>query len=958
MNGVLRFALIFTLLTSCVFSPKSKRYPQAEMSSSTTIDGDGAVLLKYDSRYELGIQQFVKFIVFLDKDQIPKNIIFQNTNLFAFHSDYLLTRSEFSGWSRAQIDEVSLKSGPNRKMILGTVFSHYFDDPVLGNNVKTSFEIVSSELTDIKTVKSIHQLLANSSPEMLNSKYLAYLATGSFRNQILQQKDELAQEGIITLDLFKNKKRQVYVKGWTVGKVLMAKAQDLSQLIQDQKVNSQTILILDEAPREIPPVAGLIIAQPTAPSSHINLLAEMFQIPFTYDKDAFKSYQNVSDKLVYYRADSLQEVVVSLISENTHKRLWAVKVPKPLKFEINANQKPIVKVDQLKEEDVSAYGGKSTRLGLIRREVPEHTVSTALGIPIYYFRQFLNQGVMPNGQSLATFVDEKLKSITPQMSYSETVAILDVVRKAIKSTQIAPDLLNEIHLQLKAFFPNPSQRLKLRSSANVEDGQEFNGAGLYDSEGVWLTGAPVGKENDLEKGLNKVWRSIYSDRGYLARSAFGVSEQNAAMGVLVHEPFKNEIANGVSLYIPSTDQFTSDSLVITGFPGEDSTVTNPNGKDQPEVIKATKAFNGGWVMQTEQSSTLLPVGQTLMQHEEYSKLADIMQKIADKWPGGKPTAGLDFEWKLMQNGQQRHVVIKQVRPLPAKRKEQLKDGSNFFILGETLQELEIGYPESNAAFAQHFCPEKIAIEMPSMSEMDLQKSVMIPRVRFTLRNKKYEYMQVGATVQTHPNDKYTKFTLGFNLASDLSKEHRFFVTNLYKNSDFIYDKISTSISPGETDINPVKPFFQKIDSYSCVARSPQFLDVSSELNMEDLKISHTIKFKNGNEGAVQFEGFYKLQSGFDKTAHYIITKTVFTGFGLKKPATISVPRGAVYAGEHHNFGWGFSADLMASDMSKEDYAMFTKAYGRYMLLDFSDLQQVAWLKPNGKLSDKVKVTMD
>src|SRR5262249_56193461 len=59
------------------------------------------------------------------------------------------------------------------------------------------------------------------------------------------------------------------------------------------EIGSNEILVLDEVPIQLPPVAGIITSQPSTPLSHINLLAKGWGIPNVYIKNAqelFKQY--------------------------------------------------------------------------------------------------------------------------------------------------------------------------------------------------------------------------------------------------------------------------------------------------------------------------------------------------------------------------------------------------------------------------------------------------------------------------------------------------------------------------------------------------------------------------------------------------------------------------------------------------------------------------------------------
>lgn len=922
-----------------------------------TLDDDARTqLAKFDIRQEMNSIDYVKFVVFLDANQKPKSILFQNTNKFAFHSDYLLTRSEFQGWTRSKIDDISIKPGPNRRLLIGTLFSHNFDDPVMAAKFEFTFELVSQQLEPVATVSAVRKLISESSPKSMTAAKLGYLASGPQRSQILGQGPELAAAGIQTYDPYQSKTMQVYVQGWNVGTILIAKADELEHLLAQGQIRRDHILVLDKVPREIPPVAGLITAEPTASSSHVHLLAEMFGIPLIYQKNILEKAQDLNGKVVALKAGPHAIEYLQAIPQNIATRLAEAKKYPPVNIAADFSKTQIMPTTDLKESDLNAYGGKSVRMGLLRRTIPQNTASHAAAIPIYYFQRFLTEARGPNGASLAAYVQPRLQQLeTRQMNFGESISILQEIREAMHAAKIPAPLLNDIRAALVKQFPQPNQRLKLRSSSNVEDGAEFNGAGLYDSEGIWLSNPPPGKEDDFEKGLNKVWRSLYSDRGFLARQVFGIKESKAAMGILAHPPFKGEVANGVVIVKPKS-RFSAQLVTATGFPGEDSSVTNPNSSDLPEIMQIEQRGDGStWRTQLVQGCSQLPAGRTLMNNNErsdneYYELANLAMKVTKAFPGGIPSQGLDFEWKLMEEGSRRWVVLKQVRPLPKPRKDNYSDGSKFFFLGDRQQKYEIGYPEQNGAYGQFFCPEKLSVTMPSFSEQDLKKSLKLPLLEFELRGEKYSYQNLpvkALPVQDPAQENQFKFLVVAK--SKFSDFHEFtFEPNIFsstRTSSLLTDLKGTVGGP-KKELKVTEGIFPSVTNYSCAFGIYDFVP-SKALPPNYLNLT----YKVGATGKLTYEGVYQPLSGYDKTAHFIITKATLEGFS-QNPIVVDVIRGATYAAEHHNFSWGFALDVEAAKLSEAEKSQVYNTHGRFLLLG----EKAAWLK-NGRLGKMMDATL-
>lgn len=446
------------------------------------------------------------------------------------------------------------------------------------------------------------------------------------------------------------------------------------------------------------------------------------------------------------------------------------------------------------------------------------------------------------------------------------------------------------------------------------------------------------------------------------------------MGILVQETFKVELANGVSLWTPAAvNEWYWNSVKVIGFPGEESSVTNPTTPDQPEIVivRGNKDDSQNppgitWNADFEQRTNLLPVGQTIMTENFYVELAQLIDKVASQWPGGAPKSGLDFEWKLIVKNNQQQILIKQVRPLVKSKNDNLPDGAKIFVVGGFEEELEVNYVEDTSAFGQHFCPQKMTVTMPTFSDKDFSAPVIIPSLKLSLRDKDYEFKNVSAQGKTSKENGQLAYRLDMTVDTDVYKGLRVtFMSSTYQEEgSAVTDIYNASVMGSVKDLSQAKKFFPAVDQYNCGYASPfdyGFMNNQVDLQQAISVMDAEVKIK---EGSFILHGEYKMKTGFDKTAHYMLTDTTIKGFGLKKDAKIKTPRASVYAGGHHNFMWGVSIDMAGSDLSETEKQDFYKKFGRYLLLNSGILggpagkggTQAVWLKPDGTLGKSVKAT--
>src|SRR5437762_11015035 len=76
----------------------------------------------------------------------------------------------------------------------------------------------------------------------------------------------------------------------------------IPKLDEHIEIGSNEILVLDEVPVQLVPVAGIITSRPSTPLSHINLLAKGWGVPNAYIKNAQELFQQYNGWWVEFDA--------------------------------------------------------------------------------------------------------------------------------------------------------------------------------------------------------------------------------------------------------------------------------------------------------------------------------------------------------------------------------------------------------------------------------------------------------------------------------------------------------------------------------------------------------------------------------------------------------------------------------------------------------------------------------
>ena len=268
-------------------------------------------------------------------------------------------------------------------------------------------------------------------------------------------------------------------------------------------------------------------------------------------------------------------------------------------------------------------------------------------IPFYFYDEFMK------ANSLYDDVRGMLANAEFQTDFDKQEAELKKLRKKIRGAD-TPQWIIDALTAMHATYPE-GQSLRYRSSTNNEDLPGFNGAGLYDSQ----TQKPKETvEDGIDKSLKQAYASLWNFGAFTEREFFRVDHMAAAMGVLVHPNYKDELVNGVAVSVDPA-YGTENSYYFNSQIGEDL-VTNPDAYSVPEEILS---HNDGTYTVVAISSQA-PSGQLLMTEAQMSQLARRLATIHARFAvlygvaEGEEFA-IEIEYKITSDNV---LAIKQARP--------------------------------------------------------------------------------------------------------------------------------------------------------------------------------------------------------------------------------------------------------------------------------------------------------
>ncbi|HET9238330.1 MAG TPA: PEP/pyruvate-binding domain-containing protein [Oligoflexus sp.] len=480
------------------------------------------------------------------------------------------------------------------------------------------------------------------------------------------------------------------------------------------------IPVFDELPLDLSVVAATITKAYQDTNSHINLKSKERNTPNMVLRDAgpeqrdLKRWLDQPVRLVV----TTQGFSITASTDAEVQARYAAKIKKPwlaLKWQSTSSLSSFESIcpgraaNCLKASEL--FGSKAANLGFLKEVFRDRTLPGAealsydpvplgFAVPLQFYKDFMD---LPSNaalkEKLSAFIELEKSGL---MSSRDRSTQAEEIRQLILNAELPAQNLESILNQARTQAPE-IDKWKLRSSANAEDIDGFDGAGLHDSYSAKVStkdnaehSCKLVLDDDPEPGelpkmkvkpktfacaIKGVYASLWNKRAIEERNFARIDHASIAMGLAILPSYDTEspvVANSVVVtrVINSRDVYG----YTLSIQKDNNTVTNPlPGSWSEQTIYAVSGYDEPPSLTTLRFAKPLPespvMTTTVLPRETTIQMALMARKVEEaycrargrsyypkscrtvSWDAEKPKS-LDMEMKFLQNGE---FVLKQVR---------------------------------------------------------------------------------------------------------------------------------------------------------------------------------------------------------------------------------------------------------------------------------------------------------
>lgn len=482
---------------------------------------------------------------------------------------------------------------------------------------------------------------------------------------------------------------EAYTVGHGFGTVRFVPVAELEGATAAGAFGWQDLLVLDQAPFDVERVvSGAVTGTRQGELSHLNVRSAARGSPNCFVAAPFEAMARFEDQLVRFACEE-DRFTVRAATLDEAQAWWEDYRPEPVEIRpADLSEHPLVGLLELPTLDVeqrgagvAAYGAKGSNLAVLYQRIPTQHQLDGFLVPMHHYDAFVTEqgfdvdlGAGPAWHSFAEVITAWHDDPLFRADASVRQARLRSLRAAMRASAPDPDLVDALRERIVEVFGHDEVMVRFRSSSNAEDRLAFSGAGIYDSTSVCAADSvdvddsgpshcdpDQASERSIERGLVKVWASLWNPEAWEERAWWGIDHQQAAMGILVNTRSKNERANIVAF---SGDPSRSDDRTLVNAQLGELDVVSAEPGVYPEQTRLTVVDGTVTEIARLRASSEVGEDQVVLTDAELTTLgeryADIEAAlpIDEVAPLGRDVL-LDSEWKVLEDGR---LIIKQWRP--------------------------------------------------------------------------------------------------------------------------------------------------------------------------------------------------------------------------------------------------------------------------------------------------------
>jgi hypothetical protein len=573
-------------------------------------------------------------VLFVIDRKEQNKIYYVNTKRYAFHKDFV--NGTYLSLERGQEFFQNNYLNANRRFILGTIA---YQSPIK----RWTFEFWEGDLIPADQVKLTADIIKNT-----------FFKPVAYKPNSLRQDDDSRHiaglDRVTQSDIAKEQEYQALNVAKGLGRIHV-----IPKLDEHVEIGFNEILVLDEVPIQLPPVAGVITSHPSTPLSHINLLAKGWGIPNAYIKNAQTLLKQYDGWWVEFEAKhdgyTIKRANNDQLREYERRLSQRLDVMKP---RFNLAETRLLGLKQQRSTLAIAYGGKSANLGeVMQARLPGIVVPNGFTIPFYYYDQFIKSNNLDD--AIYELLNDKKFVHDPAYRRQKLVELRERIQQAKFDDQLRAQILRRVKLEF------PGKGLFVRSSSNSEDLPNFSGAGLY-------TTVPNVREPDkIIEAIKTVWASLWNFEAYEARERANIDHSKIFMAVLLQEGINSE-SSGVMITTDPFDKDNKGAIYISAKRGLGIKVVE--GKKVAEQIIFRERANAVQVLTRSDEDSLLTfdekggVKEIAITGERVVLTDEVIRRLVSAAAAIKRVFGnrdQDIEWAYMKG----QIYIVQSRPFIA-----------------------------------------------------------------------------------------------------------------------------------------------------------------------------------------------------------------------------------------------------------------------------------------------------